>query len=269
MFRGLRFLTGTVLLCTVWLASVAGGAVVYSLDGTRTSDANLGGGDRYLTGASMTQATGILTGRGFSVSTRALFTAANIAGANVLFTGLVDVAFSAQELTDIKNFVSAGGGLVVLRDWDGFYPAADPLAAAFGVTYGTSGVGTSSPTLVNKTVNHPIWSGPAGSVSSFSVVFAADVASGATSIGAHAPNPTKSGLAVTTFGNGHVVWLVDEASWSNQEGLMSSPSSNDAIVWANTFEWAAVPVPEPAALGMVATSLSILAARRRRRRARA
>ena len=261
MRRGLGFLTCILVFCAS--ASVADGAIVLSLDGTRTGDANLTGGDRYLTAPSMTQATSILTNRGFTVGTRALFTAANIAGAKVLFTGLVDVTFTAQEITDVKNFVSAGGGLIIERDWDGFYPAADPLAAAFGVTYGTTGVGIAGTgTAVNKTANHPIWSGPAGSVTSYLQVYSADVASGATSIGTHATAPSKSGLAVTTFGNGRVVFLTDEAAWSNLDGFMSSPGTNNAIVWANMFEWAAA--PEPGAFTLVATSLTFVIAARRR-----
>jgi hypothetical protein len=248
----------------LWIASAAGGAVIYSLDGTRTGDALLSGGDRYLTGPSMSQATSILTNRGFTVATRSLFTAANIAGANVLFTGLVDVPFSAQEITDIQNFISAGGGLIVERDWDGFYPAADPLASAFGVTYNTSSVGIAGTgTAVNKTANHPIWSGPAGSVTSFLQVFSASVASGATSIGAHATDPSKSGLAVTSFGAGRVVFLTDEAGWSNTQGYMSSAATNNAIVWANMFEWT---VPEPGGFAIVAAVLASLGTRRFRGR---
>jgi hypothetical protein len=148
--------------------STASATVILSLDASRTGDENEGGGDRYLTGAAMSDATGVLQAAGFTIGTTPAFTAANIAGARVLYTGAVDVAFSAQEISDIQAFVSAGGGLVMQRDWDSFYPAADPLAAAFGAAYnpGPFGpAGTASP--VNMTIPHSIWNGPAGSVTTY------------------------------------------------------------------------------------------------------
>ena len=70
-------------------------------------------------------------------ATRARFTAGNIAGASVLYTGAVDVDFTGEELADIEAFVLAGGGLVVQRDWGAFYPAADPLADRPRIPVGT------------------------------------------------------------------------------------------------------------------------------------
>jgi hypothetical protein len=260
----------TCACIVVFLASVcpSRGALVLSLDGSRTGDGGTGTGDCFLTAPAMSQATQILINRGYTIATRSLFTAANIAGAGALFTGFVDTAFTSQEITDIKNFVSAGGGLVIVRDFDGFYPAADPLAAAFGVVYDTTGVGIAgTPTPVNKTAEHPIWSGPAGSVTSFSEIFASDVASGGTAIGVHSTNPTKVGLAVTTFGAGRVVFLTDNSGWRDSNGLMTPATSNNAIVWANMFAWAVV--PEPGGFTLVVVTMSgLLGARRHRRQLR-
>ena len=214
----------------------------------------------------MVDATNILTARGFTVQTRPNFLAANIAGAMALYTGAVSVAFSAQEITDVQAFVNAGGGLVVQRDWDSFYPAADPLAAAFGVTYDTNAYGPSSASPVNMTVAHPIWNGPAGSVTSFDEVFSSAVASGATSIGVHSTNTSKSGIAYKQVGLGRVVFLTDMDAWDSgaDETAIPMPGNRNGIVWANIFEYAANNVPEPtAACGACVLAAAGLVRRRR------
>src|SRR4051794_6285977 len=97
-------------LLSVFILAKAGsapGAVILALDTTRTGNSgNTGSTDRTLGQTSMVDATNILLNRGFTIGMRSNFLAANTVGANVLFTGLVDTAFSAQEIIDIRAFVN-------------------------------------------------------------------------------------------------------------------------------------------------------------------
>lgn len=256
-----------LVVALVWVTLVvlaAGpsyGALVLSLDGTRTGDESETGGDRYLTSDAMANATGVLTSAGFTVATTNLFTAANITGARVLYTGAVDVAFSATELTDIQSFVHAGGGLVIQRDWGDFYPAADPLLSLFGVTIDVSPVGprnAANPVVDVTGGTHPIWNGPAGSVSTYDQVYSSSIASGPVGmsiIGRHNSAAGSGALGVLTSGLGRVVILTDMDAWDDLSDPVSpTPGSNNAIVWENIFHWAAAGgtgvVPEPSALAV-------------------
>ncbi len=211
---------------------------VLSLDETRTGDALVGGGDRYLTGPAMAEATQMLLDAGFSVGITDRFTAGNIAGTRALFTGLVDVDFTPDELDDIENFVRAGGGLVMMRDWGNYYPACDPLATRFGVTYDTRSHGPAGrPSPVVKTLDHPIWDGPAGSTTSFDEIFSSAV-DGATGIGDHSTNPGRPGIAVKEFGAGRIVCLTDAAGFDLGVPV-PQPGNGNGIVWENIFHWVA------------------------------
>ena len=247
-----------------------GSKLIISLDGTRTSDENETGGPRYLTSPSMVNATNILLGAGFTISTTDRFLAANIGGASVLYTGAVSTDFTNQELTDIGTFVSSGGGLVIQRDWGGFYPAADPLAAIFGVTYDSNSNGTAGMTTeVQKTADSPIWNGPAGSVTSYYQGYSSSIDSGATAIGVHASDLSETALAVLTYGLGRVVFLTDMDAWDDLGGTykpLITPGSNNAIVWQNMFEYASRPIPEPATMLLFGTGLAALAGITRRKK---
>lgn len=228
---------------------VYGAGLIVSLDGSRTSSEGEAGGPRYLTASAMTNATNVLLNAGFTISTTDRFLTSNIGGACVLYTGTVYNAFTAQELIDVQAFVSGGGGLVMQRDWNSFYPAADPLAAVFGVTYdpGPFGIGGTF-TAVNKTANSPIWDGPAGSVISYNQGYSSSV-SGATAIGVHSTNPTETALATLAYGLGRVVFLTDMDAWDDLGGNgkpQITTGSNNAIVWENMFYYACNPAPAPA-----------------------
>lgn len=228
---------------------VYGAGLIVSLDATRTADEGEAGGPRYLTSAAMANATTTLQNAGFTISTTDRFLTANIARACVLYTGTVFSAFTAQELTDVQAFVSGGGGLVLQRDWGSFYPAADPLAAVFGVTYNPGPFGIAgTPTAVNKTADSPIWSGLAGSVTSYDQIFSSSVL-GATAIGEHSTNPGQTGLATLVYGLGRVVFLTDMDAWDdfgNAAKPLITPGSDNAIVWENMFHYACNPSPVPA-----------------------
>jgi len=238
---------------------------ILSLDGTRTGDEVESGGDRYLTAPAMADATNILLNAGFTIGTTSSFVASNIVGSRVLYTGTVDTAFTAQELSDIGMFVSAGGGLVMQRDWGSFYPVADPLASVFGVTYnpgpfGISGTGTS----VDQIIAHAIWNGPAGSVTSYDQMYSSSVI-GAMAIGVHSTNPSETALSVLNYGLGHVVFLTDMDAWDSiGDPITPTVGSNNAIVWENIFHFAAVPVPEPSTILLLGVGLAGVGFLRRR-----
>jgi hypothetical protein len=243
-----------------------GTGLIISLDGTRTSDEGEAGGPRYLTASAMTNATATLLNAGFTISTTDRFLATNIAGACVLYTGAVATAFTSQELTDVQAFVAAGGGLVMQRDWNSYYPAADSLATIFGVTYNTGGIGIGGTvTAVNKTADSPIWNGPAGSVISYGQIYSSSV-SGATAIGAHSTDPGQTALATLIYGLGHVVFLTDMDAWDDFGNLakpLITAGSNNAIVWENMFDYACTPVPAPATIVLLGSGLLGLVSWRR------
>jgi len=248
--------------------STASAGLVLSLDGSRTGDEGEVGGDRYLTAPAMSDATAVLQAAGFTIGTTSAFTAANIVGACSLYTGAVDVAFTAQEIADVQAFVNAGGGLVIQHDWNSYYPAADALAAAFGATYNAGPFGPpviGSP--VNMTMAHPIWNGPAGSVTTYDQVYSGSV-SGVTGIGDHSTDPSQVALAVTTYGAGRVVFLTDMDAWDSLPDAVSPiPGSNNAIVWENIFQYTCggpvIPAPGAILLGTLGTALVTWLRRRR------
>lgn len=225
------------------LPAVLSAGHILSLDASRTGSGLSVGDDRYLTSTSMADATQILLDAGFTIGITSVFDAANIAGADVLYTGAVDIDFTAQEIADIQAFVDAGGGLVVHRDWGNYYPAVDPLAAVFGAMYDPGPFGVAySASAVDMTAMHPIWDGPAGSVTTYDQVYSSSV-SGVTGIGEHSSFPGQVGLAVTTFGAGRVVFLTDGDAWDSVEDPVTPlPGNNNGIVWENIFHWA---IPEP------------------------
>jgi hypothetical protein len=236
---------------------------ILSLDASRTGNEFEPGDDRYLTSNSMASATGILLDAGFNIGTSNIFNSAATAGRDTLYTGTVDVAFTAQEISDIQSFVTNGGGLVIQRDWGNFYPASDGLLSAFGVSVNTSPVGTGGiDSTVSMSSAHAIWNGPAGSAASFSQQFSSSIIGGADIIGAH---ETGAGaLGVLEWGLGRVVILTDMDAWDDEgDAISMAAGSNNAIVWENIFHYATNPVPAPSTAALLA--LGGLTATRRRR----
>lgn len=235
---------------------------ILSLDASRTGSEGEAGGDRYLTSDSMFNATNLLLDAGFNIGTTSAFNATNTAGFDTLYTGAVDVAFGGQEIADIQSFVSNGGGLVIQRDWGNFYPAADALLSAFGVSFDTTNIGSNIPSTVSLSSPHAIWNGPAGSVSSFTQVASMSITGGADIIGNHVTG--AGALGVLNWGQGRVVILSDMDAWDDfGEAITPTAGSNNAIVWENIFHYTTNSVPAPSTAVLLA--LGGLTATRRRR----
>lgn len=233
---------------------------VLSLDASRTADSNEGGGPRYLTAPTMVDATNILLDAGFAIETTDRFVNANFGAAHILYTGAVESDFTPEEIADTVNFVSGGGCLIVQRDWGDFYPAAEPLAAAFGVSYDVGPYGLSGvPTSVVATAASPIWNGPAGSATAFAQVVSSGLI-GVDSIGEHATDAGVAALATITYGQGRVVFLTDMDAWDSVgDSVTPNPLNANGIVWANIFYSC---VPEPSSLLLLLAGAVRLARRR-------
>lgn len=227
---------------------------VLSLDASRTGDADEVGGPRYLTSPAMLDATNILLGNGFSISTTDRFVTANFGAAHILYTGAVSVEFTQEEIDNTVAFVNSGGCLIVQRDWNGYYPAADALATAFGVTYDPGPYGIPDvPAAVVQTGNGPIWSGPAGSAGAFAQVVSAAVI-GTDAVGEHSSDPGTVAIGTKRLGLGQVVFLTDMDAWDSfGDSVTPTPLNANGIVWANVF-YSCVPEPSTALLLLAAVA---------------
>lgn len=229
---------------------------VLSLDATRTGDSDEGGGPRYLTAPTMVDATNILLNRGFSIRTTDRFVGGNFGDAHILYSGAVREEFTPDEISDTVAFVAAGGCLILQRDWGNFYPAADALAAAFGVTYDTGPYGLSGvPSAVVPAASSLIWNGPAGSASAFAQVVSSGII-GADPIGEHASDAGVIAIGAKSFGGGRVVFLTDMDAWDSLgDSVTPTPLNANGIVWANIFYSC---VPEPSTLGLLLVTIPAL-----------
>ncbi len=233
---------------------------ILSLDGSRTGDSNEGGGPRFLTAPTMVDATNILLGNGFTIRTTDRLVSDNFGDAHILYTGAVREDFSAAEINDTAAFVAGGGCLILQRDWGDFYPASDPLAAAFGVSYDIGPYGLSGvPTAVVRTAANPIWDGPAGSVGAFAQVVSSGLI-GVDPIGEHSSDAGVVAIGTKSFGQGRVIFLTDMDAWDSVgDSVTPNPLNANGIVWANIFLSC---VPEPSSLLLLGAGAMLLRLRR-------
>ena len=221
------------------LASTASAQHVLSLDGSRTSNGGYSGADFYLTSSSMPGATQVLMAAGMTVATTDRFLNANLAGADVLFTGLTSLAYTSQELSDVQAFVAAGGGLVMIRDISSWGGVNDALAGAFGVSYNSAISGGGGPPTLQMSMAHPVWNGPGGTLSGIDQYASSSIQSGAVALGLHAGDG-RTGIAVVTFGAGNVVFLTDIDAFGDSPNTPEPSTSNDlGVLWHNIFDFAA------------------------------
>lgn len=208
-----------------------------SLDGSRTGPVTPGSEDLYLGSPACADATALLQASGYAIDAVPGFDASTLQGADVLFTGLVDVDFDMTELLAIEQFVANGGGLIVLREWGSFYPAVDLLASVFGVNFDTAPSGAAGAmSLVHQVAAHPVWSGPAGSLISFPVERAGALSSGATAIGSHSADG-RAALAALEYGHGRVLFLSDSAVFDSNSPVPPLPGTDSAVIVENMLAW--------------------------------
>ncbi len=219
----------------------------------------------YLMSGQMAIARQLLLDAGFSVRETSYVGPLTYNAPAVFYTGLLSERLNSSEVDNLVAFVNAGGGLVIQREWGDYGSDVDHLASRFGASFNPGpfgGGGYAHP--VNKTKDHLIWDGPAGSVTTYDQVGSCSVI-GVTGIGEHGSDPGEVGLAITTYGEGRVVFLTDVNAWDDWvDDVTPYPGTNNAIVWENMFLWAAG-VPEPCVMVIAATSTAALLCWRRRR----
>jgi hypothetical protein len=170
-----------------------------------------------------------------------------------------DTEYSAAEVDVIKNYVNAGGGLLLMAD----NPSTMlfdilPVAQAFGFDIGTSEV-VPYDTYTSDLTPDPIFDG----VTSIYMRAAGGI-SGGTVVARQEITLTPL-VSVTTYGSGRVILMGDNNSFDD-----AYRGQVDNIKWEeNSIEWltGSTQVPEPASLLFLGTGLGVigLAAWRKRK----
>lgn len=213
--------------------TAAATGTILTFDASRSATGATG---YYLTGSGMTQPYQYLLGAGWTVVETNLITAQNLAGADLFVLPSISAgtSLSATELSDLTQWVNAGGSLLFQGDNDFFFAIDTQMAQLAGVTYS----GQYDPTGVTVVINaptHPLIQGPGGVVSSlsgFNVLGKWSNPSPSTTV--VASNPDGSGaLYACTVGSGRVVLCND----TNYFAYPPAYSADHAALWANTIEW--------------------------------
>ncbi len=186
----------------------------------------------------------------------------SLAGADIAVIA-APTAGSGYDVSTLQSFVSGGGGLLILADWNNYSDYAD-VASAFGISftgpfykeYIADGV-TTHPVCDGITSIDMYWGGGLSVSGSAEEIISVTDGLDEVLLGASA-----------VYGSGHVVVLSDSSLWASYESggniydYYGTP--DNAAFAANVFEYLATPVPEPATMALVATGLLLL---RRRKRA--
>lgn len=156
-----------------------------------------------------------------------------------------NTTISAAEVTELQNFVSGGGNLVVQADLSSY----DTLLSGYGVTRNQF-PGTSSPHAVVNSFA-PLTNGPHGTVSSFSTAVASTFTLGSGGVALDA----QSVIAVLSAGNGlaagsgTVVLLGDVNTFDGPGNANGISQEDNAVLWRNIFAMdGGTQIPEPGAL---------------------
>lgn len=203
----------------------------------------------------MTDARATLVNEGAVVTDVAIgaFSAADLLGIDIVYSGLVNNGYSAGQVTSIHDFVDAGGGLVAVGTERAccFGPSFEQLANSFGLT----GLGGDRDTLPNPTTpSSAIVTGPFGAANTYAP----------SATGAFNPATLPTGTTVVWQGvddNPIIVTLdvVGRAFFFGDTNFMENSFIGDGdnrIIWGNAFAYTGGlsnngAVPEPGAWALM------------------
>ena len=188
---------------------------------------------------------------GLSASTLAGYNAAVIAAPCVY-----NSSYTPEEITALQNFVSAGGGLLILGDY--IYSNYNDLAQSFGFSFGPGTLPDYE--IVTSAFNtHPI----VENVTDIYMLYAAEMTlaenSDALVYDAHG-NPV---VAENLIGNGRVIAMSDSSLWLNLNPDAEIDQADNRQFALNVFEYLGT-VPEPATCMLMGFGAFFLSRRQRR-----
>ena len=210
-----------------------------------------------------------LQSHGFSVGTTGLgnnFSSSNLMGADVAVvavTSSYETAYSNDEITDIKNFVSNGGGLLIMGDYASHNSNIQALASEFGVGFGSANAfGKVYVGEITDFSDHPIFEG-VGDLVMLSGASELLLSGDATSVARYYDGKTM--VAATEYGEGRVIIIGDNHLFVSYDGGDFYGYADNYDFSLNTFNYLASPVPEPATIFILSMGGLFVASGKKRR----
>ncbi len=203
---------------------------------------------------------------GFTVTTTdpCGFTSATLSGVDVAVISAptsVTSAYTSAEVTDLANFVSAGGGLLIMSDASATPNThMQPVATEFDITLGVSSLDLEE-TILSNLDTHPVFD-EVETISSLYFYSASELGVSGDAYGIAWQDITDE-IAIAaneSYGVGRVIVLGDSTLWINNDSheLLEADNKKFAL---NTFTHLAV--PEPATI-ILAGAGAVAVVRRRR-----
>ncbi len=197
---------------------------------------------------------------GFTLTTTPTgFVSADLSATDILVVAspcAMNSQYSVAEITKIADFVSAGGGLLILGDQ--FYSTVEPVAGRFGFSFASSYISPNDVYTSSLVATHPAFE----NIDQI-YLYAAEEVSGPGII-ARQELTDKGLVAASLFGNGRVVAIGDSTLWTNLTDH-SYDHADNAQFALNVFTHLAdtTYIPEPATLVLLLTGAVALRGRRR------